>query len=611
MTTVQGSRVPARPVRADGRPVRALLADGAVVRLRELHDADVPLVAAFYRELPVHDRFLRFFSAGVLPAEEDLIGSRGPADVSLGAFRGEALIGVAQCSVTGEAPSTAEVALAVAHAEQAHGVGTLLLEHVASRARRAGVASVRRGRTGGERSGPAGTGRRRTARAAACRRRRGARRVRPRPGRRVPGRPRRSRGARGCREPVRGPHATLGGGGGRRAGGRTRWATRCCATSFDAGFAGRLVAVNPHAARSPACPATGRWRSCPSRSTSRCCASPRRPCRRWPSSAGGGGCGRCSSSPPGLDRRPGLAGGLLDAVPPPRHADGRAELPRHRQHRPAVRLDATFAEPAPAGRSDWSRSPAGSRSRVQNELRRLGLGVSTAVSTGDKYDVSGNDMLLWWHGDERTRVAVLHLESFGNPRKFSRFARRLAERMPVLTVRSGSSAAGQRAAASHTAATATPRVTRDALFRQAGVLAVDRLDELSELIATLSWQPAARGSAAPRSSPTRAVPVCLRRTRARRTAWPCRHCPSRTQRTLRRLLPRSAATANPVDTSAVVSPEVFAAAVSACPRRPGRGRGPRGDRGHGGHRSLRPGSPPRRPGTAPRSSRSGSARPST
>ena len=49
--------------------------------------------------------------------------------------------------------------------------------------------------------------------------------------------------------------------------------------------------------------------------------------------------------------------------------------------------------------------------------------MSTAVSTGDKYDVSGNDMLLWWHGDERTRLAVLYLESFGNPRKFSRFAR--------------------------------------------------------------------------------------------------------------------------------------------------------------------------------------------
>ena len=171
-------------------------------------------------------------------------------------------------------------------------------------------------------------------------------------------------------------------------------------------------------------------------------------------------------------------------------------------------------------------------------------------------------MLLWWHGDERTRVAVLHLESFGNPRKFSRFARRLAERMPVLTVRSGGSTAGQRAAASHTAATATPRVTRDALFRQAGVLAVDRLDELSELIATLSWQPAPAGRrTAVVTNAGGAGVLAADACEAHGLAVP--PLSERTQRRLRRLLPRSAATANPVDTSAVVSPEVFAAAVSA------------------------------------------------
>ena len=136
--TVNDFRQLGLSLRDDGRPVRALLADGTVVRIRELHDADAPLVPAFYRQLPVHDRFLRFFSAGVLPAEEDLIGSHGPADVSLGAFRRESLIGVVQCVGTTDA-ATAEAALAVAQAEQAHGVGTLLLEHVASRARQAGV----------------------------------------------------------------------------------------------------------------------------------------------------------------------------------------------------------------------------------------------------------------------------------------------------------------------------------------------------------------------------------------------------------------------------------------------------------------------------------------
>ena len=199
---------------------------------------------------------------------------------------------------------------------------------------------------------------------------------------------------------------------------------------------------------------------------------------------------------------------------------------------------------------------------VQKELGRLDLGVSTAVSTGDKYDVSGNDMLLWWHGDERTRLAVLHLESFGNPRKFSRFARRLAERMPVLTVRSGSSAAGQRAAASHTAATATPRVTRDALFQQAGVLAVDRLDELSELVATLSWQPLPAGRRTAVISNAGGAGV-LAADACEAHGLAVSPLSDRTQRALRRLLPRDAATINPVDTTAVVPSEVFASAISA------------------------------------------------
>ena len=137
-SSVRHARRSAPPVGADGRPVRALLADGTVVQLRELQDADAQIVSAFYRELPVYDRFLRFFSAGAVPAPEDLIASRRPADISMGAFRGETLIGVAQCACTGDA-STAELALAVAHPEQTHGVGTLLLEHLASRARRAGV----------------------------------------------------------------------------------------------------------------------------------------------------------------------------------------------------------------------------------------------------------------------------------------------------------------------------------------------------------------------------------------------------------------------------------------------------------------------------------------
>src|SRR5437660_1654270 len=96
---------------------------------------------------------------------------------------------------------------------------------------------------------------------------------------------------------------------------------------------------------------------------------------------------------------------------------------------------------------------------------------------------------MWWQRDPATTAAVLYLESFGNPCKFGRLARRLAATMPVLAVRVGSSAAAQRAAASHTAAAATPAVTRDALFRQAGVITVDTPAELVGTLAALSWQP--------------------------------------------------------------------------------------------------------------------------
>ncbi|MFD0635043.1 hypothetical protein ACFQ9X_29410 [Catenulispora yoronensis] len=85
-------------------------------------------------------------------------------------------------------------------------------------------------------------------------------------------------------------------------------------------------------------------------------------------------------------------------------------------------------------------------------LAALGMGASSFVSLGDKADVSGNDLLAWWAADAGTRMVLLHLESFGNPRKFARYARRVARTKPVLIVEAGRSEAGSRAAASHTAA---------------------------------------------------------------------------------------------------------------------------------------------------------------
>ena len=129
---------------------------------------------------------------------------------------------------------------------------------------------------------------------------------------------------------------------------------------------------------------------------------------------------------------------------------------------------------------------------VWPSLRRaqqLGLGLSTFVSVGNKADVSGNDLLQYWEEDEKTAVILLYLESFGNPRRFGRIARRVGRRKPIVAVKSGRSVAGRRAAGSHTAALAASETAVDALFRQAGVIRADTLEEMFDLAAALSNQP--------------------------------------------------------------------------------------------------------------------------
>ncbi|MFK0292723.1 GNAT family N-acetyltransferase [Streptomyces sp. NPDC090442] len=161
---------------------------------------------------------------------------------------------------------------------------------------------------------------------------------------------------------------------------------------------------------------------------------------------------------------------------------------------PDVSLDATVAVDRPLpGAAGIAVQSGGVGTVLLDGLSRLGIGVSSFVSLGDERDVSGNDLLQWWECDGRTELALLHLESFGNPRAFSRTAQRVTRRLPVLTVDAGRSTAGRRAAASHIAAPAVPPTTRRALFRQAGITATDTLGELLDTAALLHSQPLPNG----------------------------------------------------------------------------------------------------------------------
>ncbi|MGH3137380.1 MAG: acetate--CoA ligase family protein, partial [Gaiellaceae bacterium] len=99
----------------------------------------------------------------------------------------------------------------------------------------------------------------------------------------------------------------------------------------------------------------------------------------------------------------------------------------------------------------------------------------------------------WWEDDEATKVVLLYVESFGNPRRFGRLARRVARRKPILALKSGTTASGQRAASSHTAALAGSEAAVDALFHQAGVIRAASLEELIDVAALLSSQPEPKG----------------------------------------------------------------------------------------------------------------------
>jgi acyl-CoA synthetase (NDP forming) len=226
-----------------------------------------------------------------------------------------------------------------------------------------------------------------------------------------------------------------------------------------------------------------------------------------------------------------------------------------------VHLNATFAPRSfPAGKIGFSSQSGALGLALLERAEATGLGVTSFVSIGNKADVSSNDLLEWWEDDDATEMAVLYLESFGNPRAFSRIARRLARRKPILALKGGSTRAGSRAAGSHTAALAGSDVAVDALFRQAGVLRARTLDELIDVATLLSAQPVPRG---PRVAlVTNAGGLGILAADACEAAGLELPQPSDgTRAALAEVMPAEGSSANPIDLLGGATAESFAAAL--------------------------------------------------
>ena len=492
----------------------ALLADGTTMTIRPAGPDDYGPVRQLHEAMSPDNLYFRFFSAS------RVIGrAGGPAGVPAGSTRGWWRCSAcwamrwwgSPATSSPPMPAAAEVALAVADGMHGRGIATLLLEHLVSLARARGVKvlvadvlpdnypvlrvlsdaglAVRRRFGNGvvELSMPvppnAALGEASTYLDAVADREKQA--------------------DVASLEPLLAPRSVAVVGAGRRPGsvGRT-----ILLNIRDAGFAGALYAVSPHggdiegircvpsvadAARGPR-PGGGGGAGGAGRGGGRGVREARRQI------AGGDHLGPdAARRNPACWRRPGGAACAWSARTP--------SASRCRASGWGPRWRRTARSPGTTGLVVQS---GGVGAALVEQFSRLGIGISSFASVGDKLDVSGTDMLLWWEADDTTELAVLYLESFGQPRRFARTARRVSARIPVLTVHAGRSAPGQRAAASHTAAAVAPLITRQALFDQAGIIATTSFGELLDAAVLMASQPIPAGTGRWPSCPTAAARAC-------------------------------------------------------------------------------------------------------
>lgn len=235
---------------------------------------------------------------------------------------------------------------------------------------------------------------------------------------------------------------------------------------------------------------------------------------------------------------------------------------------PSVRLDATFSPVyPPAGNVSMITQSGALGLAMLDYANELSLGIADFVSIGNSADVSVNDLLAYWHDEPRTKVIALYLESFGNPRTFAYLAPEVARDRPIVAVKSGRSAAGTRAASSHSAALASLDVGIDALFAQTGVIRTTTLEEMFDVVALLSSQPVPDG---PRiGAVTNAGgPGILLADACEAHGLVLPQLAPATAEALRAFLPPEASVRNPVDMIASAPAEHFERAIELVGRDP-------------------------------------------
>ena len=544
-----------------GASTYALLTDGTTVEIRPARPDDFEAVRDMHANMSPENLYLRFFSVSRVAAEREaqrICREPAPGRAALLAVLDGQVIGCGSYEVVNSSES-AEVAMSVADDMHNRGIGTLLLEHLISLARSRGVrtfvaetltenalmlqvfanAGLRAHRTledgvydlrfplpGGD--GDTGTG---TYLDAVAERERSA--------------------DVASLAHLLTPDSVAVIGASRRPGSVGRAILQ---NIIDDGFGGRVYAVNPGAAELDGVPCVPSAAVLPEQVDLAVIAVPAAAVLDVAEDCGRRAVKALVVTTSGLDAA--ARGELLGICR--RHGMRLVGPTSFGVANTAISLDATFAarHPRPGMAGLAAASTGGTGFVMLEHLSRLGVGISSLVSLGEKDDVSGTDMLLWWESDPATKLALLYLESFGNPRKFARTARAVGRAMPVLIVNAGRSAPGLRLAAARAAAEITPQLTRQALFEQAGVIATANLGELLDAAALLAAQPVPSGPRVGIVSNTRGGEV-LAADACGDAGLQVAVLGQDTKRALADLLPSAATVAGPVDTTAGVAPGIF------------------------------------------------------
>jgi len=228
---------------------------------------------------------------------------------------------------------------------------------------------------------------------------------------------------------------------------------------------------------------------------------------------------------------------------------------------PAISMNATFAPTMPPYGPVGFISQSGAMGlSILDYAEELGIGIHQFVSVGNKADVSGNDLLLEWADDPDIRVVLMYLESFGNARRFYHIARELTRRKPVFVVKAGRTAAGARAASSHTAALAGTDLAADALMEQCGVIRAQTVEELFDYAMAFPRLPLPKGDRVAIVSNAGGPGIVLADACESLGLQVCELAPQ-TQAAIRKVLPEEAAVSNPVDLIASATAETFRAVL--------------------------------------------------